>query len=47
MTDEKRTVMENVARMLEQKNPEEKAFILGYIVALEKHESIRQQVVTA
>lgn len=47
MSEEKRTVMEKIAGMFAEKNENEKAFILGYMVAVEQQKQLGQQVVTA
>jgi len=42
MSEEKKELIERVAIMFTQKSEEEKAFILGYMVATEQHKEAEQ-----
>lgn len=46
MSREKTEVMENVAKMFTEKTESEKAFILGFMVAIEQQKQTEKTVVT-
>lgn len=47
MSRDKTEVKENVARMFTEKSESEKAFILGYMVAIEQQKKAGQNLATA
>ena len=47
MSEEKKEVMKNITKMFAEKSESEKAFVLGYMVAVEQQKQLGQQVATA